>query len=506
MRVKDILKEASIFTREGAYTYGHKVKVSNSAKGKELTAKIQEVIPDFENNEELEWVEKASKKAPKIVYGRGEVITNFKRPNGEIFSVLGSRSTLENVLNHSGKYKRGDVAEAVLGAALAAKLTKRGSDKIGHITLDDVKRVLANTTATSDNSVAMTVEDKNSQIADVIQFNLALPSEAMLQVKNPNNFSKFDDLFSAAVHYANSTDAERYSNYFYKNGKVDEVHITSDGVSDQKGRKTDIQAVVYTTDPATGERSTRNLKNVDISLKADSAKYGQSTAGGLKQSKEQWLEAAKVLFEPLGVSVHMPKKKDMLGFYIDVYKQVATDLHHALASASANKETTFIEKIANLIKHHGAGNNQNIKLVNLEKGVSSVHSFNILQNRLVEENIDLDAKFAVGPRSGKPIIYIYDKNSLKVLTAIRFYLTAKAATSYFEKGELLHELTRLEKVKLPVAKPEQPAAVQPEQPVQQPVAPQQVPVQQEPQPEQPAQQTPDELDQIKRNAGIQQPA
>jgi hypothetical protein len=103
----------------------------------------------------------------------------------------------------------------------------------------------------------------------------------------------------------------------------------------------------------------------------------------------------------------------------------------------------------------------------------------------------------MGARSGKPTLSIYDKTTKELLTNIRFYLTDSASTNYFEKGPLLHELTKISKE--PV---QQASASQPEQPA--PV--QQPPEQQEPQPEQPAQQTPDELDQIKRNAGIQQPA
>jgi hypothetical protein len=289
-------------------------------------------------------------------------------------------------------------------------------------------------------------------------------------------WARFNDLFDSAVHYCNSADAERYSNFFYQNGKVDEVVIQSDGVSDQKGRKTDVQAVVNTTDPATGKVLSRTLKNVDISLKADSKKYGQATAGGLKQSKEVWLANARNVFEPFGVKIDMPESStDMLSFWINIYKQAADKLDAALTNATANKETAYVEMIANVIQQHGTAGNPNLKLVNFEKGQSTIHSFNQVKKRLIDSKINLAAKFAIGARSGKPTLFIYDKNSNSVLTAIRFYLTDKASTNYFEKGELLDVLTRVEKVRTapqpvqqPAIPPKQPIATQPATPEVQP--------------------------------------
>jgi hypothetical protein len=466
-KLLDIITEASIFSR-GTYTYGHKVKVAaENKKGQQLISLIQDAVPDFNPQEELEWVEAPDGQSTEIVFGRSGGERYFKRTNGEYLTIVGSDSTIEGALNHAGRYNRGDIAEGILGAALSAKLTKRGSSKIGNIMPDDVRAVLANALDSND-TLIYTVEDRNSQIADKISFTLRLPSGSMDIIRNQKMWPRFADLFDSAVHYCNSADAERYSNFFYQNGKVDEVVIQSDGVSDQKGRKTDVQAVVNTTDPVTGKVLSRTLKNVDISLKADSKKYGQATAGGLKQSKEVWLANAKNVFEPFGVKIDMPQAStDMLSFWINIYQQAAEKLDAALAGANANKETAYVEMIANVIQQHGTAGNPNLKLVNFEKGQSTIHSFNQVKKRLIDSNINLGAKFAIGARSGKPTLYIYDKTSNSVLTAIRFYLTEKASTNYFEKGELLDVLTRVEKARPAVQQPvqqqvQQPAAASPE--------------------------------------------
>jgi hypothetical protein len=515
MRVKDILKETSIFTRD-SYSYGHLVKVAGSEKGLDLIDKIQKVIPDFDPSEKLEWVDETPDVETTVLFGRASHLAHggnmryFKRPNGEVFAIAGSDKTIQGALNHADKFNRGDIAEGILGAAITAKLVKRGSDKIGQVSADDVMDILGNALGKSKQSLDVNVKDKNSMIADEIQFKLRLPGPSLEAISDKKMWPQFKDLFNSAVHYVNGPDADRYSNYFYINGKTDKVFINSDGVSGQKERKTDIQVLVKTTDPVTGKEEERNLKNVDISLKADSIKYGQSSSGGLQQTPEVWLQKANKVFGPLGIEIDMPPKKlhkDMLLFWTQIYHQAAKKLNHVLESASANKETTFIEKIADVIQLHGAGASPTVRLVSFHKGTSSIHAFNVLKNRLISKNIQLGAKCFMGARSGKPTLSIYDKTTKELLTNIRFYLTDSASTNYFEKGPLLHELTKISKEPVQQAlasQPEQPAPVQ--QPPEQPAPVQQPPEQQEPQPEQPVQQTPDELEQIKRNAGIQQPA
>jgi len=485
MRANEFIIEASIFSR-GTYSYGHKVKLSSSTLGIKLLNAIQEQITDFDPKEELEWVEPTDNVSANIELGRGDSSDRyFKRKNGDTFVVSGSDTAIEKSLVHSGAYNRGDIAEGLLGAAITAKLILRGGNKIGNITPDNVRGILSSSIKNNNQELSLRVSDKNSKIADNIIFTLKLPTGSMEIISNTKNWSKFEDLFNSAVHYANSSDAERYSNYFYTNGKIDEVRIVSDGVSNQKGRKTDVQAVVSTTDPTTGQVRSRQLKNVDISLKADSIRYGQHAAGGLQNSKEVWLDSAKRLFEPLGITIEMPsfEKSDnpMRNFWIKIYEQANKKLNKELANASANKETTFIEKIADLINHHGSSGNQYMKLVSFEKGQSSIHSFSQLKRKLIEQKIDLTTKMTLGPRNGLPYIHIYDKNDptkTGLLTSIRFYLTKTAATSVFDKGTLLHNLTRIDKTTIPKDSQQQatPVAAQQQAPAQQQQAAQQAPV------------------------------
>ena len=464
MHVLDIISEASIFTRSTKYTYGHQVRVSTgSAKGKELLSKISAKVKGFNPDEKLEWVKTAPAGTPVIDVGKGDTTLYFKRvdANQGVFGLKGSPSGIETGLLHADKFNRGDIAEAVLGASLTAKLIKRGSDRVGKVEISDIEQVLKNCIAKSSTEVHYPVHDKNSMIADNIEFSLRLPTGSMIFIKNPKNWPRVEDLFNSAIMYVNDTDIEKYSNHFYKNGKVDDIRITSDGVSDQKGRKTDVNARIK--DP-NADGGWRPLKNVDISLKADSDIYGQHGAGGLQGGPEKWLASANGLFKELGFVFNMPTKgksnkpiADILDFWKDIYEQAAAKFNDEFQKASAAKTTIIIEHLADLILRHGAGTNKDktanktLKLLSFKNGGYSQHSFSLLKDRLIRNNIQLEAELTLGPRSGKPSIIIRNSNTPhEVLTAIRYFQGEDKASNYFEKGPLLHSLTQIIKDKGPV--------------------------------------------------------
>jgi hypothetical protein len=472
----NIITEASIFTRPNQYSYGHRVKVSDSQKGQILSKMIQLYFADYVRTEELEWIEPPSEAVTIIDLAKSNNIRYFKRPNDEMFGVRAGDKTIESCLLHALSYNRGDMAEGILGAALSAKMIKRGSENIGNVTIEDIKQVLGHAIKQSDNALLYSVEDKGSKIADKISFTLRLPTGSMDVIKDTSFWPRFDDLFAAAEHYANTSDAERYSNYFYKNGKVDEVIIESDGVSDQKGTKTDIKAVVMTTNPTTGELEKRTLKNIDISLKADSNIYGQQGTGGLNATNETWLANAQNLFAQFGVTLTMPAKAILIeDFWADIYTQAADQISRGLNTGGVFKDINFIDMVADVIIRQATGGNKDLKLIKFEKGLSNIHSFSLLKKRLIDNNIQLDAKVSVTP-GGKPKISIFDKNNPKnVLTNIRLYLGTTKASNYFEKGPLLNELTRVGKQATvqqpavqPVIPPKQPIASQPATPEMQP--------------------------------------
>jgi hypothetical protein len=466
MNVLDILSEASLVSGAKSYSYGHAVRLKDSPTAmKGGVQKILDAVPGLENDEKLEWIDpksvnKKTDEVYSVILGRGGDTLFFRREDNSVLSIQGPVKTIEGLLLHYESFNRGDIAEGLLGAALTAKLVKRGGDRIGKIDITDIKNVLKQAVTRGDNTMVVRVNDKNSEIADNVNFYLRLPTNSMAFIKTPANWDRVQDLFSSALEYCNGVDAERYSNYFYRNGKVDDVRITSDGVGGSKERKTDVQAVVYETDPITGKKTKRDLKNVDISLKADSDTIGQMTSGGLQAKPEVWLANANEMFNQLGVSVIMPSKgkNDIISFWNDVYKQAFNQLKTILAGSNANKETAIIEQIADFLEKQGSqqldketntwGVNKNLKLLSFKGGTYTMHSFAILKKQLIDKGINLDVKLVVGKASQKPKIVFFDTGATGLaLAEIRYTQGAKKSSNYFTKGPLMSELTKIEKHK-----------------------------------------------------------
>lgn len=500
MRAFEIISEASIFTR-GTYSYGHKVRVSSSKKGKALLSLIQNKIPNFDPSEDLEWVKSAPARGTvKIQAGAGNDVGSFKRPDGSFINLLGSLRVLEKQLTHAPGQKgstaenKGDLSEPVLSAAVVAKLIKRGADNIEDISEEDLKKVLIQ--ALNAEGQSFSVNDKNSKIADTIKFTVALRGPALEYMKSPGFFESNAGLFPAAVHYANSGQIDKYADYFYKNGKADSVVIKSDGQSDQKSRKTDIEA--YVKDD---QGNVRSLKNLNISLKAGSPHIGQVGGGDVRAdpTAEKYIDpetgktkgrtgvwtAANKLFGDFNVSVSKPTGpvQSITDFWVDAYKEAAAQIKAQLSGDDVKAEAEVISKIADMVTKHGTSGDANVRLVSLVKGVSTVHSFKGLVSKLTSQDIDLDCDYRQGTsKEGepRPEIRIFDKTSKRPLLYIRYSSTSARPPKIWntvEMKELLKDLTTLRYEKK-------------SQPEVTPGIPQQA----------------DELDAIKQNAGIKSAA
>lgn len=490
MRISEFITEASIFSKPERYPYGHKVRIAvGNKKGQALLTIIKQQIPDISGSEDLEWVAQGPKDNVVDV-GMGSDIGWFKREDGTTFGVKGSGKVWEKCLTHAPGQKgstaenKGDLSEPVLSAAVVAKLIKRGADRIDDITEEDVKYVL--NAAIESNGQTFSVNDKNSKIADNITFTIALRAPTLEFMADPRFWEVYGKLLPSAVHYANSGQIDRYADYFYLNGKADSIVIRSDGQSEQKSRKTDIEATV----------NGRKLKNLNISLKAGSPHIGQVGGGQLNKPLEEkgiWFNANR-LFGPLGVDIPQPKRAitSKVDYWVKAYKLAAAQLKTQLKGKDAKEEAGIIKRLADMATAHGTSGDPNIKLVSLHPtgGTSSIHSFKNLYNKLIVDDIDLTCEYREGTSkvSGdpRPELRIIDKTSGSPLLYIRYSSTEdeKKIWNTIEMKDLLKRLTTLEYTK--ATRPEQQLAPAPA--AQAPVA--QDPVAQEPVAQQPATDTP----------------
>jgi len=448
MRAKDFVKEASIFTKPRQYTFGHKV----NAKPK-LASAIQSEVPDYADDEELEWVAQAPSNSPQIQFGTGNTPRYFKRPNGSLITIIGTDKVIQSQLRHAKGQKgstaanKGDLSEPVLSAAVVAKLIKRGASEVASITADDIKSVLMS--SIQQGKTTYTVQDKNSKVADTIEFSIAGRGPTIELMKDPNFWDTLGFLPASSAHYANSGQLDRYADYFYLNGKADLIKVVSDGVSDQKGRKTDITAYVRGDDG-----SMRPLKNLSISLKAGSPHIGQVGGGDIKKPigpRGIWTNA-NALFSPLGITISQPtepiENKDL--YWVSVYQEAAQQLQQLLAGQNAKKEAGIVSKIVDFISYQATKGDPTVRLVSLNKGgLSSVHSFKNLYDKLLANNIDLTTVLHVGKSrysaDPRPSLKIFDKNGKGELLSIRYSSTEAGDKIWntIEMQPLLKNLTTL---------------------------------------------------------------
>jgi len=471
MRVIDILlSEASIFTSSD-YSVGHKVRPSSAGlKPGKLADQLAQFFPDYDKAEDLTWVNPPKKK-PKAIITLGRDTSNaryFQRPpkangtQGETFAVLGPDKTIQQQLTHAKGQKnskaenKGDASEPVLSAAVVAKLIKRGTNNIEPVTEDDVKNVL--NAVLKNPKLEYRVDDKNSVVADLITFTLRVKGPTEEFIRSPDFWEKYQPYMASVVHYANSGQLDHYANHFYKNGKADEINVKSDGISENKDRKTDVEAKV----------NGRALRNLNISLKAGSANIGQEGGGDINNPfKEQtWNEkkqkmtgnkgiwvCANDLFGPFGVQIPKPTAPitSRVEFWKDAYQTAVEQIQQQLAGADAKKEAGVVTRIANYVTKHGTNSDPNVKLIALGvKGISTIHSFKNLETKLVNQHINLECTYREGrSKDGtepRPELRIIDKNSGQPALYIRYSSTQAKPPKVWntvQMMDLLQELTTL---------------------------------------------------------------
>jgi hypothetical protein len=460
----NILVEASIFTKPKDYSYGHKVNVAvGSEKGQKLLTAIKQQVPDFDENEPLEWVAKAPAKSPRIMLGRDDNSRYFKRPNGQFLIINGTDKSIQQGLIHAKGEKgstaenKGDASEPVLSAAVVAKLIKRGANNVEDINGQDIKEVL--TQALLNPNLTYTVTDQNSRVADTIEFTIKVKKPTMDYLLSDDFWQGYEPFLPSVVHYANSGQMDRYADYFYKNGKADLVRVVSDGVSEATSRKTDIEAYITGDD---GQQ--RKLKGLNVSLKAGSPHIGQVGGGQIlnPNAKGYVLSNAQELFGPFGVDIKAPKKiNSKVEFWVNAYQQAAKQISAQLKGADARTEAGIVYRIANFVTNHATRGDPDIRLVSLgTKGVSSIHSFKNIAEKIANDRINLVCEYRQGiSKTGdpRPEIRIYDKNSGQPLIYVRYSSTQDETKIWntVEMKDLLKDLTTLKyhKTQRPTAAP-----------------------------------------------------
>ena len=416
MKTNEFITEASVMSKP----VGYALLLSDGAAGTQFKPFL--IDAGIQPSGELKIVSFGPKMVePIIKLGNGDAVVVLTDVNGKSFTVQGSKSNIEKTFVNPTANK-GEISEGILGAAMFAKFVNRNSGGIGTVSVDDIWNTVYNLKRSGQDQYSKSVKDTNNKVADQVTFMLRLKSAPYAALTDPAQQANYLDLAQSAVAYINSSHAERYSKYFYTNGKADVIRVVSDGVSDETGRKTDIELEIL-------DHKTGNMRRgkLNISLKAGPVKqFGQVGGIEFKSMRELWGR--------FGINVN-----NLEAFYTDMastdpegalgtmYEKIADYIAKSVAGDSEVDEYDLVKSVASAINYFATLDDPTVSLVQFgTKGRYKVLRFSTIADKL--RAINLSAKY-IGNKA-TPEVHIFDTVSGATLISVR------AKRNFNEKGDV----------------------------------------------------------------------
>lgn len=327
---------------------------------------------------------------------------------------------------------RGDIAEGIIGAAIAARFVNKNQT----ITVQHVKDVLSSVNPKKAaggkkgfiSDILLPSVNENNYVIDHVRFYLSLAEVNMKGLLDTTNWTALDGLFKSGVKYANGNTVSAWSKLLYENNQENLIEVLSDGLGNQTGTKVDVSVKVD------GEKT-----NINISLKAGDVKqFGQVGGSGFDKQVELWDTLAKIDVTSLEKDFYklLGDKKIEEALYL-TYNHAAKVINRQLSIPISSKK--FIENLGSGIQHFATLREENVTLVQMNKSEAKVYKFDGVAEALSSLNLECVIKDS----SGKPKMLIQDKKRGPLLE-IRVKQENKPngyyIRNYVEKGKLMGEL------------------------------------------------------------------
>jgi len=435
------------------YGPGKKFLISGSEAGKKLASIVQAQGVDITLGDLIELTGMARygeqltvrSDAPIIQVSPGSEQYEFRTENDEFFYLVGSSSGISKGLVHAKDQatqlaNKGEIAEGLLGAAMFAKFTQRQSnEEIGLVSEADVWRILESLKQTGQDIYESTVHDANSRISDRITFILKLKTAPYKDLMNPLKRPAMAPLVSSAVGYVNTPRAERYSKYFYLNGKADHISVIADGAASETEKKADVWVAIR---DKTGQQRALRL---NTSLKTGGVKQFGQVGGSGTESLKKLFEHFQIDIAPFVKRFEKLSETDTDAAMNYIYKQMATTLKQRLAKDNDQSEYHILDGLAHAITFFATLGDPTVELVDFDDGGFKILKFRNLREKL--SGIDLTADVFSATR---PEVRIYNKGQdNNYLIKIRMKIENRESGGQYvrniiEKGPLLEKLTKFE--------------------------------------------------------------
>lgn len=432
----NLLNEATI----ADYPAGTAFLLSGSQSGRNLAAQL---APQGINTEDVMFsVDPTEAQDPAefvATVGRnrpGQAAQAFRDADGQLWVYYGGASSMNSSFVHADKLaNRGEIAEGILGAAMFSKFTKRApSEEIAQVTEQDIERVLNSLKSSGTDTYETVVQDADNQHADTVRFELVLKTKPYQDLMDPGKREALKNEFASAAAYVNTPMAERYSRYFYLNGKADEINIIANGAASETTSKVDVFVQV----------NGRRLK-LNTSLKVGGVKQFGQVGGSETGSMIKLWRYFGVDITPYVKQFEKKREKDQFEALEYMYRSIAEQLAEELEGDNDTEEAKFVNNVAHAVTFFATLGDSNVELVDFSKGGFKILRFNNLVEKMRTVNLTASYKEA----KGRPEIGIHDvTNPKRELISVRVKIENKKDGPYVrnivEKGPLLEEIAKVQ--------------------------------------------------------------
>tara|TARA_R110000803_G_scaffold210387_1_gene282013 strand:- start:73 stop:1746 length:1674 start_codon:yes stop_codon:yes gene_type:complete len=302
---------------------------------------------------------------------------------------------------------KGDIAEGIMGAAMAAAFIA-GGKPIDVQRVKEILKQLSKKKDTSDSetkiSKSMTIkETREDGTIDTITCTVKLQRGHFDNLMNPDKWELLDGIFRAVVAYANDEETLEATRAIATNGENNEVVVLSDGIGNQKGTKIDVSIFLDGEKTSLGKislkaGSTDTLGQVGGSWEGMSFMFGKMFGIELDSKlKEDWEKA--MAEKPRDLSKIVTKAA---AIYKDAEGKIRGKLNPKGGDAEA--ELDMLKHIANGMKYQVALDEKGVILIHLKDGDFDVLDFALLEEALIENKIKLTSELSESIRPTIKII------------------------------------------------------------------------------------------------------
>ena len=371
------------------------------------------------------------------VKSRGNIIGAALKKGRRVVVKYSLKPTAQSLIRN-----KGDVAEGILGAAVATAFISGGNQiSVADVEafLDDLNQKENELNGTSKTAKVLTKPTRREDgTIDTITCVIRLSTINFNDLMNKDKRSALTGLFNAAVAYANSEEVLEATLAVATNGEDNKVAVVSDGVSKQTGTKIDIKVFLDGVATSIGRISlkaggTDQLGQVGKTWEAISGLFKVMFGIKIDESlKEGWEKAV----EPAGRTaerVQAEAKK--------IYANADEKLNKLLRGDDVEEEIDLIQTIAAGMNYQVALAEEGVILVHLDAGDFKVLDFAMLEDVLREQEVDLASVLKLDGKN--PTIQIIDKKAgNKPLFQVRFKQEGGGSTirHYVEKKQHMVDL------------------------------------------------------------------